>query len=90
MASIDRRLDGVVIGERDNWQLSQRRCDNGWTSVKLVHMTARRGSIRKRSFHLGWNGTRFAHGHDFIILRNHYPDLFDWVRDCVAENDHGL
>ena len=90
MTAINRNLDGVVIGERDDWQLSQKHPAHGWASIKLVHMTARKGSIRKRSFHLGWNGIRFANGRDFTILRNHYPDLYDWVRDCVMENDHGL
>lgn len=90
MAAIDRKPDGAVIGQRDDWQLSQKRSANGWASIKLVHMATRRGAIRKRAFHLGWNGARFANGRDFTILRNHYPDLYDWVRDCVMENDHGL
>lgn len=90
MTSINRKAEGKVIGELDDWQLSKKLPSNDWASIKLVHMTAAKGSIRKRSFHLGWNGARFANGRDLTILRNHYPNLYDWVRDCIMEDEYGL
>lgn len=92
MASIDRSIDGETIGERDGWVLFIRngRGSDGWESLKLVHMTGRKGAMPKRSFFLGFNGHRLAGNRDATILHKHYPELAAWVLECAQEASHAL
>lgn len=53
-----------------------------WLNLRV---SMSRISKRKKAAHLSWNGERFAKGHDFQILSEHYPEVLDYVESVVRE-----
>jgi hypothetical protein len=49
---------------------------NGWRNLKLISTNRRR---KKRNWWFGWNGQRLAESRDVVLLKEHLPDVYDWV-----------
>jgi hypothetical protein len=48
---------------------------NGWINLKLIAEC----DLPKHNWWLAWNGSRLAQNRDAKLLRNHQPEIFDWL-----------
>lgn len=62
-------------------------CDNEngeWRNFKLVRMP---GKWPKHNWWLGWNGKRLAGSRDAVLLAEHHPQAYAWVRQTLWDMD---
>lgn len=62
-------VDGELIHRNDCFDLWQTKREGEWFSLRLIDK--RDGARRKRSFRIGWNGARFAHGKELRALQRY-------------------
>ena len=56
-----------------SWKITIRKNNQaGWIGIRLYSEDLRNS---KAQFSLGFNGERFAEGHDYKIMKEHYPFL---------------
>jgi hypothetical protein len=68
----------VQIARREGFTLFERTGAgaNGWRSFKLI----REGrGLKKRNWWIGWDGDRLARTADAGKLREHEPEIYDWM-----------
>lgn len=71
-----------LIAENDKWMLFDRFKPTGqWTNLKLVSKEPR---TRKANFWLGWNGDRFTKNSDTDVLREHNPEVIEWMVEVLS------
>lgn len=58
--------------------------DNGgeWVNFKIA---AKAKAASKANYSLGWNGERFALSHDYIVLVDKRPKLYDAVIEALKD-----
>lgn len=78
--------DGIEIAwVGGSWHLYHRpsRSTEEWMNLKLVDVDSFRQHGHLRTYHLGWNGTRFANNTDLNELINRMPELHDAVEKVL-------
>ncbi|MEW8525529.1 MAG: hypothetical protein AB2552_21020 [Candidatus Thiodiazotropha endolucinida] len=78
--------DGIEIAWLGgSWHLYHRpsRSTEEWMNLKLVDVDSYRQHGQLRTFHLGWNGTRFAINSDLERLIACMPELHDAVEKVL-------
>ena len=76
------RFDLGEINHAD-WILFTRKNDyNEWVNVQV---SANGSAERKANYHMGWNGSRWAHGRDVETMREHRPKLLRTVEATLCE-----
>lgn len=88
MTSLSRKPIGEVIATWEGWQLSGKDDPKGapWRRIKLVHLSAPRFVLKKRAYHLAWNGERLAGHRDYRLLAEHQPALLAFVLQSLRGN----
>lgn len=79
--------DGVEIAWLGgSWHLYHRpsRSTDEWMNLKLVDVDSWRQWGHIRTFHLSWNGERFAKNSDYERLVNRMPELHEAVEKVMA------